>query len=348
MKININILNNAYKTLKRALAVKTNILLEQDKLIAYKGDIIIHVPLEMEETFDKPVYIDKGFFEKLKNIKEEFIDVDFDKGVAKVNNVMFATNHSISEDIVPVCLTNNLIEEIQLSYEDIKKFYELYDFIAKDDIRPVLQCINWNRDTICSLDGYRLSKKTITSELVNEFNINGEVAKILSKLVKKDYTCRFIFTEDIVNVIVMNKGKVIADIFSKLGENNFIEYNTLINLYDEIARYITLDPTILVENLKFVKDNMAKTVGLHFNKDGYKISNFKSKTEITVSDSLYKTKDLEDEGFEIYCNYQYLYDSLKTKKNIVDIQLRSKVSPINILTNDDKDVDLILPVRVSE
>lgn len=173
---------------------------------------------------------------------------------------------------------------------------------------------------------------------------------LLSKLCKKNYVSKFEFNDTHVTVKLINSNKTIITIFSPLDKSKYINYDSLIRYDQEYDKYITLSPVLLLNNLKLVKDNFYKIVKLKFSKDNYIISNSNIGVKVKSEDELYNIENLNNECFEIYLNYKYLEDALKTKKGLpyIKIKLKTKISPIYIFSNDDKDVDLILPVRVSE
>lgn len=349
-RINVKNLNKAYKILKDVSGTKGKIVLYKDKLMAVKDNFVVCLDILIQNPLERTISIEHNFFKTLDNIKSEYIHIDWNNKLAKIENLVFKIDYENYMDIykpIDEFISN---ETAIMSYSDTIKFCDLYTFVSKEKIRPIIQHINWNKNIICGLDGYRISKKSLSISINGEYNIHGNVAKILSKLCKKNYVSKFEFNDTHVTVKLINSNETIITIFSPLDKSKYINYDSLIRYDQEYDKYITLSPVLLLNNLKLVKDNFYKIVKLKFSKDNYIISNSNIGIKVKSENELYNIENLNNECFEIYLNYKYLEDALKTKKGLpyIKIKLNTKISPIYILTNDDKDVDLILPVRVSK
>lgn len=218
--------------------------------------------------------------------------------------------------------------------------------VAIDETRPILTGLNFNKNNVAALDGYRLA----VSES-KEFNIDGSITlscqtiKALLKILDKK-------SDDIVNFyITQNQDFIIIEInnitvTAHLLDGNYIKYDSIIP--EDHDYEIEIDVKELLKKLKFMfelKKSVPEIVRLTIDHTQLYIENNNSSADIKDSIGI----NVIEHGylpFSIAFNPLYLRDALKKCNVLAIMQFSTSVSPALIKANNN--LDLVLPIRFKE
>ena len=142
----------------------------------------------------------------------------------------------------------------------IEKLMERYNSISyaiyiKDDLRPILNGINFKENKMVALDGYRVAVSTDTEDsglsFKNEFTINNNTFSILKQFKKGE--CDIISFKDIT---VFN---LVSEDFTLLSENlkgQYFKWETAIPC--SFSSEFEFEKKNMLENLKYLKEIRVK------------------------------------------------------------------------------------------
>lgn len=237
----------------------------------------------------------------------------------------------------------------QLCYMHEDELYRLIKNVsyctANDETRPILTGINFNKNKVAAIDGYRLAVAQS-----NEFNINKSITlsqdliKFLNKILnKKSKQILTFFLDKTGKYIRISLGMTIVT--SKLMEGDFISFDDIIP--KESTCKFKIDAREFNNKLKV----MCKTDFAHANilKMILNNSNIEiiKRLELAVMSNKINVSEFEGNKvpFKIAANPVYLRQALNKYDSPV-IKFINDTSPI--LISDSKNLDLILPIRLDK
>lgn len=226
------------------------------------------------------------------------------------------------------------MEKITMTKKEFMTIAETITTVCKDEVRPILQCINFSGDSVVSLDGYRLKQRKINTVLEGSYNIQSKDFKKIMVGVKeaKPEVIEFIF--DYEEISILFDGEKSLSI--RNYEANYINYKSLIPVTCEKNVYIHCEE--LKEAIKPFKG--SQTIIFRF-KDNL----------LTIQDQTGAVKNVlgaefKGQEFTIAFNNKFIKDAIKGcgKYDLLHFGMSSPVAGAKIL-NGDK-LDLVLPVRL--
>ena len=230
-----------------------------------------------------------------------------------------------------------------LTQKEFNRMLEVKYAIAKDETRPILQGVFFNQNETCALDGYRMSVRNSTEYNINaEFIMHPQMVEYISKIIKN--VCEYVTIEYNYNTneIRITIGNLVI---TRHGiEGKYIKYKSL--LPDSCKHVIKFNTDEILQSCKLLSnvDNI-----LRFSQKDSNIILTTNDKFTSMSEELSEVVIIESENaFEVACSIKYFIEALKSI-NSTDIVLKnaSKVKPI-ILSNDMKNLELVLPVRIAK
>ena len=248
-------------------------------------------------------------------------------------------------------LESEYIENIFLNYEDITKILKCSKFTAKDETRPILQCVNFKDNCITALDGYRMHRNKINSSLKYEYNVNNETLKLLKKVIKKSNTLNIKFNDELIMIDILENNELKYKIISFLEKSKFINIENFLSGFENYnkKKEIIFNAPELRKILKDSKGTIAndikeekyvfnaKSLGFLINKDNVII-----KTKNTLIKTILLNNNIA-ETIEVYFNYTYMLDALNGLKGNINFKYNTPDTPMYVLQNDE--INVILPIR---
>jgi DNA polymerase-3 subunit beta len=231
-------------------------------------------------------------------------------------------------------------ESFSVKGEELKILFQTIDFVSKDEVRPILQGINFKNNKVCALDGYRVAlRECSTMNLENSYTVHNEPLKVINSLIKKDSEVKISFNENMCK-IELNKLKI----YSGLMDGTYINYESLIpQEYNINATFGTAE---LKEELDFmlslVDSGKSPLLKMDITQNETNLKGYESD-----SSSIIKLNDAKADGeILIAFNTNYIKEMLKHFTDKVTLKFTSAISPVVCQYEDLKGLDLVLPVRL--
>lgn len=355
-KINTKKLENALKKLEVIRPTKSDLkILENIKLETSNNKVIL-TTMDLKNQLE--IYITDAYIEhpgtillsNIKNLMKSFkYFKDAHTTIELHSDKIIIFNGQKSINMKPLDITeypkniNPGVMEIKYKYntKDLYNRIKKVEYAThKDELRPILQGIHFNSFDMVAIDGYRMAiSRDSDLNINNAFTISETNYKSLLKLLDKKNKKDLIISHN-NNYICFEFDNMILT--SQLLEGKYYNYNQIIpTSYNTL---VTVDKIQLQENIKFL-GLYSKDV-----KDLTKWNITKDNLEITVNttEGIYKTNnDITFEGNELLIglNNSYILDVLKTiEDSRIEIKFKRNTAPVLIET--DKEIHLILPVRI--
>lgn len=352
--LNVNELNKAIKEVNKVKAAKDttateNIIIQVENgntyLIKDNFDSRIKKKIESYNNEDGIISLDTSTIKLISKLKNDDITITESEISLGKKKIKFINQEALTRE--------NLDSEITtftVSQKELLRMLEVSYCKAKDETRPILKGVYFNKNETCSLDGYRMSVRK--SDLYNnesEFVVNGDSIDILKSLPKKN--------DNIVNVSVYEKNVIFnfddTELNCKLLEGKFINYKNLLPQND-IGYCINVNDTSeVLESLQLMKEvkNGKEPSLTMFTKDQYNNLILQASNQTnTITDTMGKSiyKDTKDDMKKIAFKTIYMIDAIKNNNNeTLDIFYPSSTSPMIVYTNNKDNFELVLPVRLN-
>jgi DNA polymerase-3 subunit beta len=291
------------------------------------------VLLDTEGKLDE-IDLTQKVLKTLSLVKESVLEVNITDRKITTNKRMIKLpkeskiHHYIKAD--------SLVESIIISTDEYKTLMQTTDFIASDDIRPILKAVSFNNGEVCSLDGYRLCLRKGNFKLNNQYNVDGDLLKNTLKVIDK--------TNKIINIDFSKDYAVITIdntvIISKLIEGAYVKYHQL--LPEDYNTKVVLDVKELLEECNFlykITEDYNHTVKFAFN-DKCILSDLDN-TTININ-GYHKDGD----SIDIAINNTYLIGTLKYFGESVTLEMESNLKPIIFKSDRINGLNLVLPIRL--
>lgn len=249
-------------------------------------------------------------------------------------------------------MSKNIIETMVFNEKEFKEAVEIITGTAKDEARPILQCLHFERNNIVALDGYRLMIRKNNNILKGVYNIHRDDMKIMVNTVKQyknniekislDFNYNDTATLNINDVAVYS---------CDLSIGNYPKYSTV--LPEEFNTTVNIELKAIKDTIKPLRKN--KSVLLNIKDD---IFNIKDIEDVKAKDSYIQytiigsniNNDIEcikrGDDIEIAFNHTYIKEALRpySNKKKIDIKLNDRLAGVLITDNENR-IDFILPIR---
>lgn len=345
----MKLFNNDFKAaMKGYKALKTVCKSEFNRFVIGDGEVILQAQdVELSIVVDckneEEIILDDETIKLLEKCKNDDFEITLDT-ITAGNKVIKYKN-----DLRPLSyLDNSEYKEIGTvtQAELLEAIKGVKYAVSKDDVRPVLTNILWENVNLVSVDGYRVSTKTISSNVDMPILITIVAYTLLEKLLNAK-------SKDLVKVYLdldHSDVRYISFTFgdwmltTRVGEGEFLNYKQVFS--NDFSIVGTVDRKNLLESLEFLKQDknpLKLTVNIETIRMIMTTANNQLKDEIVMDADDYKLK----EPLEIAFNPNYLIDSLKNIKD-ESVTLKfvgSSLTPLII--EHTKGKDLILPVRLN-
>lgn len=305
--------------------LENNIKVKLTPEIISKGSIVLSSIKDITKSI-------KFFTEKYTNLIQNDRNLEIINGDKRIN--------------VPLFETKEYPEEFKNNKGEVNTYKEnkLYNRIqkvnyarSKDDTRPHLTGICFNKSDIITLDGYRMSLNSDNELYINNpFTIKDSTIKILQKTLNRRWEW---------GVEIMSNKKYVqfkydnVELTSSLIEGDYFKYEEI----------IPKDPNSITINKKQLEDNL-KFLYVHTKGTEYNLLKFKLNNDILKFENALGSVSTE---INVKSNYEhftgidnkYLLDALKViKEDDVNILFNSEFNPVSI--SIENELHLILPVRI--
>lgn len=345
----MKLFNNDFKlAMKGYKALKTVCKSEFNRFVLADGEVILQFPdVELSVVADCKNEEDAVLDDETLKLLEKCKNDDFEITL----NTITAGNKSITykTELKPLnYLDTGEYEEVATitQAELLEAIKGVKYAVGKDEIKPVLTNILWEGSNLVSADGYRITTKTVSSNVDMPILILSVTYTLLEKLLDAK-------SQDLVKVFLdldHTAKRYISFIFgdwmltTRVGEGEFLNYKGIFS--DEFSIESTVNRKSMLESLEFLKQD-KNPLKLNVNDERIKMImvtvNNQITDEIAIGTEVYKLK----EPLEIAFNPKYLIESLKNiKDDIVKLKfVGGSLSPLII--EHTKGKDLILPMKIN-
>ena len=238
-------------------------------------------------------------------------------------------------------------EIMSMTEKEFTRLMRVSQFTSKDNIRPILKCVNIKNNKFCALDGFKLAlSQSNRFNLEKEINLTTHSIHTLNKILDKK-------SENMVKFFLNERENLLKiefkdhNVITRIAEDKFVEYESLIPQENNNSFNLNSEQIEkMLDILKFAKEfnEGVKYPLINMNIKNEKI-NFKAKDIQNIYEDeiiIEKCKDVE-----INFNTEYLEEAVKWINNdSIKVEYEHKFAPM-ILTNNLNDLMLILPVRVA-
>lgn len=346
----MRLLNNDFKVaMKGYKALKTVCKSEFNRFVIGDGEVILQAPnIELSVVVDckheQEMVLDDETLKLLEKCKNDDFEIDLDTITAGNKTIKY------KDELKPLNYidTGDYKEVATITQAELLEAIKGVKYaVAKDETRPVLTNILWENANLVSVDGYRITTKTVSSNVDVPILILSVAYTLLEKLLDAK-SC------DLVKVFLdldHTDSRYISFTFgdwmltTRVGEGEFLNYRQVFT--DEFSIEATVDRKAMLESLEFLKQD-KNPLKLNVSDERIKMTmvtvNNQLTDEIAIDTEKYNLK----EPLEIAFNPNYLIDSLKNiKDDAVKLNfVGSSLTPLVI--EHTKGKDLILPIRINK
>jgi len=220
-------------------------------------------------------------------------------------------------------------------------------FTAKDDNRPVLQCVNFvakeGKLTLVSADGFRLAIVTLDYDdgqgqaLINHDNLKG-----IPNALKRAKRARVSFEgEDVTqpSSLILDTELIRYRWVSVNG--NYPEYQKLIPTeFNTFAHFDTVEAIKAINSLKVLADSKGYPIDITLDNGYITMANTEDKGQTAIP------ADIEGKPVKVRIDGSYLAQALKACGGMVDFKLTNAYSPMLFTANGYQLV--VMPMMTNE
>lgn len=241
------------------------------------------------------------------------------------------------------------MNKITLSERELKGLLNVTYAVAKEDTRPILQGVCFNKNEVVAIDGYRLAKRTVDKNIdFGNFILKAnDVNDIHKRLKLKDDKVNIIIDADAVEFEIERLQEKLS--FIPI-DGTYVKYESLLN---DIYRYkvdLNKEQTKeLKEILKSIK-GLKTILQLDLSENGLIISNHTKGERVKEIECNVEISRAEEKNFYIGVNKKFFKNALDNY-NQCSIYFNARITAIYItdISNEldiNKSLDLVLPVRL--
>jgi len=220
-------------------------------------------------------------------------------------------------------------------------------FAAKEDNRPVLQCVLFTAKegklTLASADGFRLAVVTLDYEGEGQALINRDDLRGIANALRKAHRVNVSFEKsgdslDGIDVVIDTE---IARYKLLSADGNFPEYQKLIpTVFNTVTHFDTVEVRKAIASLKVLSDNpKAYPIDLSIGNGKVVLSNPDDKGQAEIN------ADTEGE-VKVRLDGQYLSEALRACGGMADFKLTNAYSP-TLFTADGYQL-VVMPMMTTE
>lgn len=239
------------------------------------------------------------------------------------------------------------MEKITLTKKEFKEIMEVLKATAKENIRPVLQGVNFNSNEVVGLSSYRLMLRKINTELKGGYTIHkDDLKQVLKAIDRNTKHIEITFNPDVAVFKIDNKEKFIFNVM----QQDYINYKQLIPTEFNLA--VTVEAKKIIDSIKPLRKNHY--VILDISKDIINIKDIyytkrdkqgnQEKIISTIVNDFINCNTVGDNK-KIAFNNTFLKEALKNYKENIDMKIISPVAQM-VITDNNKKLDVVLPVRL--
>lgn len=278
----------------------------------------------------------KTLLKAIKFFTETIISFEVDESIVKIScggKKAEQRLFDVSEFPETPYLNMNETKEYSCNVNKLKDRFNLIKYAAStEQSKPILQGIHFNGVDMVAIDGFRLAlNKDDTMYIEEPFTVPQSALKLVEDVLEVDIKL-------IVNhkLISFTDGK--TTVVSRLLDGEYVDYKKII---PTDASNMIVDIKVLDNSIKYLKTFNGKNARIAWNNDKLVLLNSTGRYE----------SDIIIEGsfdYTIGFNADYMTDALKQfKSKSVNINMSGKLSPMKLSDEDDNNVALVLPIRIS-
>jgi DNA polymerase-3 subunit beta len=241
---------------------------------------------------------------------------------------------------------NNSIKPNMGAIELSEALTRVLPFTAKDDNRPVLQCVNFvakgGKLTMVSADGFRLAVVTLDYDGEGQALVSRDDLRGIANALRKAKRVRLGFeasgdTLDGMSLIIDTE----AIRYKWRGvDGNFPDYGKLIPTeFNTIAHLDTVEAVKAIASLKVLADSKSYPIDLTIGNGKVVMANTEDKGQAEL------TADTEGD-VKVRIDGKYLAEALKACGGMVDFKLTNSYSP-TLFTTDGYQL-VVMPMATNE
>lgn len=239
------------------------------------------------------------------------------------------------------------MEKITLTKKEFKEVMEVLKATAKENIRPVLQGVNFNSNEVVGLSSYRLMLRKINTELKGNYTIHkDDLKQVLKAIDRNTKHIEITFNPDVAVFKIDNKEKFVFNVM----QQDYINYKQLIPTKFNLD--VTVEAKKIIDSIKPLRKNHY--VILDISKDIINIKDIyytkrdkqgnQEKIISTIVNDFINCNTVGDNK-KIAFNNTFLKEALKNYKENIDMKIISPVAQM-VITDNNKKLDVVLPVRL--
>jgi len=201
-------------------------------------------------------------------------------------------------------------------------------FTAKEDNRPVLQCVLFKAGegklTLVSADGFRLAVVTLDCDVEGQALINRDELSGIANALRKAHRVNLSFEKsgDSLDGSSLVIDTELMRYRWRGAEGQFPDYEKLIPAEAQITAHLdTVEAGKAIASLKALADSKSYPIDLHLN-GGVVMSSPDDKGEVTMP------ADIEGEEVRVRIDGSYLTEALRACGGMVDFKLTDGKSPV--------------------
>lgn len=306
---------------------------------------------DVEETGS--IILPSSTIKLIKKIKDNYITIENDKITTDKKNLKFTHFDTESYPEQKSYAPTSDIELFITTDKELKRLLEVKYAMGKDEVRPTLNAICFKGSDVVAVDGFKLSKRVgdYENSITDELILNSNTVNILDKLTKgkTDYKVDVLaYKGDSAVCKFMTFKFDNVEVTGRLLDGSYIKYNSIIP--EEYNLKSIVDASELLEELDFAKNietDKINIIELNIQDNNMTIKcNGLSDTVTSKINTINEFKN-NDKNFDIAFNINYISDALKIYKgDKIGLHFGIMVSPC-IVTNDYKNLELILPIKIA-
>jgi len=219
-------------------------------------------------------------------------------------------------------------------------------FTAKEDNRPVLQCVLFKAGegklTLVSADGFRLAVVTLDCDVEGQALINRDELRGIANALRKAHRVNLSFeaSGDSLDGTSLVIDTELMRYRWRGAEGQFPDYEKLIPAEAHITAHLdTVEAGKAIASLKALADSKSYPIDLHLN-GGVVMSSPDDKGEVTMP------ADIEGGEVKVRIDGSYLTEALKACGGMVDFKLIDGKSPV-LFTVDGYQL-VVMPMLTGE
>jgi DNA polymerase-3 subunit beta len=350
-------------TKKLTLPILESILItadaDQQTLTLSRTNLSTTVNIKLDITVIEPgeILLPDTTTKLISKIKDDYILISDESITAGKKNLKF-----VGADIeqYPTVESNINEQQFQVTEKELYRMLEVKYACAKDETRPILTGICFDNNRTIALDAYRLSVRESEqyNSRLNKVVVSKDLYETLYKLLdKKSDSIVTVYTDinpddvrneynNVVNIHKMRFQFNDIEIIGKTIEGDFINYKQIIP--EDFATKVT------VNNIKQLNDELSFANELKTEKTLLVRLTMNENESLKLhADNCYNSvdsevdADVEGKSIQMAFNNQFLVEALKYYDDKVIMKTMTNISPM-IVTADDKNLELILPVRMMQ